>query len=707
MTPTSPDVQIAGMLNPRTVVMVGASARESRIGGMIPMTLRRFGFAGTVIPVNPNHATICDYAAVPSVADVPANADSDQAVVFVNRPAAETVDHVSTLAEAGYRSFVILASGFAELDADGASLQQRLREDADRHGLVVVGPNCPGLANFASGFVAFGTTNFRRLATFRPGGIAIISASGGLGNTIFSYLQQRRLGASALIGVGNEAVTTATDLIHYFADDPSCDTVVAYLEQIRDVPGFEAGVARLRDRGKQLIMIKAGRRAAGASLLRSHTGALAGSGEIARDLLSDLGVIVVDDPEELADVALLRHAGVSGTRQGILSLPGGGKAILADAAEEQGLTVPPLSCELTARLRDLVPNLAAVENPLDPSAELSSPTAIADVLEVMGDSGEFDSLVFFPLNSDPELATGIAEGVAQRYTEQKLPTQVVVIWTATTVLEDNAWRVIRDAHIPLFTNIGQAFRAMARVRSADRPVGVQTRPSPPAGEPGHLERGLTDDVIACLGSRGFPVPRRAMVAWSEPTGATWAGSWPVVVKADHCALPHRAKVGGVRLGIASDDALRTAMAEVRADVARLGGLEIDTFEVQEQQPPGIEWIVSTSCDPEFGRVVTVGIGGVFVEALRDAVHARPSADQTLLRERIMRTRVGPALAAMGGDGSRLDGLVAVCARMSELAAELEACGATGTLELNPVIVSPDTGATVVVDALWVDDGQGR
>lgn len=706
MTSTPREVQIAGMLNPRTVIMVGASARANRIGGMIPMTLRRFGFEGTVIPVNPNHATICDYAAVPSVAAVPPNADGEQAVVFVNRPAGETVDAVGLLAEAGYRSFVILASGFAELDDAGASLQQRLRADADRHGLVVVGPNCPGLANLAAGFVAFGTTNFRRLTTFRPGGIAIISASGGLGNTIFSYLQERRLGSSALIGIGNEAVTTATDFLHYFADDPACHTVVAYLEQIRDVPGFEAGVARLRARGKELIMIKAGRRAAGASLLRSHTGALAGSGAVARDLLGELGVIVVDDPEELADVAMLRHAGISGTRQGILSLPGGGKAMLADAAEEIGLTVPALSPCLTSRLRELVPNLAAVENPLDPSAELSSPAAIADVLEVMGESGEFDSLVFFPLNSDPELATGIAQGVADRYAGQKLPTQVVVIWTATSVLEDNAWRVIRDAQIPLFTNIGQAFRAMARARHADRAVAGTVPPRQADAAPGTLERGLSDDVIGCLGERGFPVPARAVVAWSHASSASWTDAWPVVVKAHHPALAHRAKVGGVRLGVGSEIALREAMTGIRADVGRLAGLEINDFEIQGQLAPGIEWLVSTSHDPEFGRVVTVGIGGVLVEALNDAVHGRPSGNEVVLRERILRTKVGPALEAMG-DGSRLDGLVTVCARMSELAAELDANGSTGTLELNPVIVSPDTGATVVVDGLWVDNARER
>jgi acyl-CoA synthetase (NDP forming) len=701
---------VAGLLDPQRVVMVGASARETRIGGTIPSALRRFGFAGEVIPVNPSHAEIMGWPAVAAVSDVPPNPFGRRAVAIINRPAAESVAHLRSLADLGYECFVILASGFAEVGGEGTGHQDELRREAQDRGLVVIGPNCPGIAHFASGFVAFGTTNFRKLTTFRTGGVAIVTASGGLGNTIFSFVQERGLGCHSLVGVGNEAVTHAGELLHHYADDPSCEMVLAYIEQIRDMDSFATGVQRLLASGKRLAMIKAGRNAPGAMLLRSHTGAMAGNGAMARDVLTDLGVVVVDDPEELADAAMLLHADVRGLRQGILSLPGGGKALLADAAQEQGLSVPPLPGVLIAELRSIIPDLGSIENPLDPSAELTDPQRIAGVLEMLANSGGFDTVVFFPLNSDPELARNIAAAATERMLDQNWRSPMVVIWTATSVLQDGAWRVLREAQIPLFTNIANAFRAMGRVASA-LGRGSPAEPATAAaalselGQPAELAARLAADPIATVAELGLPTPRRVTLSL-----AAWAGhppdlTWPVVVKAEHELLPHRMKAGGVRLGVSSADQLRVAMDGIREDVARNTGLDVTEFEIQEQQLAGLEWIVSTTCDPEIGRVLTVGMGGIFVEAYGDVIHGLPTLDREALVRRVGRTKVAAALAGMG-DGVAMTALVEVAARMSAVAALLADAGSTGTLELNPVIVDPGTGRAVVVDALWLDAGKG-
>jgi acetate---CoA ligase (ADP-forming) len=706
---------VAGLLDPQRVIMVGASARETRIGGTIPSALRRFGFAGEVIPVNPSHAEIMGWPAVAAVSDVPPNPFGRRAVAIINRPAAESVAHLRSLADLGYECFVILASGFAEVGGEGVGHQDELRREAQDRGLVVIGPNCPGVAHFASGFVAFGTTNFRKLSTFRTGGVAIVTASGGLGNTIFSFVQERGLGCHSLVGVGNEAVTHAGELLHHYADDPSCEMVLAYIEQIRDMDSFTSGVQRLLASGKRLAMIKAGRNATGAMLLRSHTGAMAGNGAMARDLLTDLGVVVVDDPEELADAAMLLRAGVRGRRQGILSLPGGGKALLSDAAQEQGLSVPPLPDRLIAELRSVIPDLGSIENPLDPSAELTDPQRIAGVLEMLANSGSFDTVVFFPLNSDPELARNIAAAAADRMLDQNWRSPMVVIWTATSVLQDGAWRVLREAQIPLFTNIANAFRAMGRVAGAlgrggpAEPATVEAARSelgrPEPGQPADLAARLAADPMAALAELGFPTPRRVTRSLADRAGHPPDLRWPVVVKAEHELLPHRMKAGGVRLGVSGAGQLRRAMDGIRTDVARSTGLDVTEFEIQEQQPAGLEWIVSTTCDPEIGRVLTVGMGGIFVEAYGDVIHGLPTLDREALARRVGRTKVAAVLAGMS-DGVAMTALVEVAVRMSAVAALLADAGSTGTLELNPVIVDPGTGRAVVVDALWLDAGQG-
>ena len=416
-------------------------------------------------------------------------------------------------------------------------------------------------------------------------------------------------------------------------------------------------------------------------------------------------------------------ADVRGVRQGILSLPGGGKALLADAAQEQGLSVPPLPDSLATELRAVVPDLGSIENPLDPSAELTDPQRIAGVLEMLASCDSFDTVVFFPLNSDPELARNIAVAAAARMLDNKWRSPMVVIWTATSVLQDGAWRVLREAQIPLFTNIANAFRAMGRVANVlgrGRP-GAPATAGPPRGwrwpgrrswlgrrswrVRGTWRRGWRLIPWRSCASSVFPTPRRVSRSLADRDGQPPDLDWPVVVKAEHALLPHRSKAGGVRLGVSGAEQLCAAMNGIKDDVARRTGLDVTTFEIQEQQSAGVEWIVSTSCDPEIGRVLTIGMGGIFVEAYGDVIHGVPTLDLAALAARIGRTKVATAMAA-AGDTSALAALVEVAARMSAVAAVLADDGVTGTLELNPVILAPGTGRAVVVDALWLDAGTG-
>jgi acetate---CoA ligase (ADP-forming) len=275
--------------------------------------------------------------------------------------------------------------------------------------------------------------------------------------------------------------------------------------------------------------------------------------------------------------------------------------------------------------------------------------------------------------------------------------------------------VLREAQIPLFTNIANAFRVMGRVVSTlgrDGP-GVPATAAAARSElsisgparTADLAARLAADPMTALGELGFPTPRRVTGKLADLASLPPGLNWPVVVKAEHELLPHRMKAGGVRLGVSGAGQLAAAMESIRADVARSTGLDVTRFEIQEQQPAGLEWIVSTTCDPEIGRVLTVGLGGIFVEAYGDVIHGIPTLDREALARRIGRTKVAAALAGLGDDAT-MAALVEVAARMSAVAALLAEQGNAGTLELNPVIVAPGTGTAVVVDSLWIDARKG-
>lgn len=702
---------VRAMLSPESVLVIGASGATTALSGVVMHSLKRFGFPGRVLAVNPKYDSIQGFDCYASLDDIPGEEAIDLAIIALGRDKAPaTLRHCG---EMGVRSAVIISAGFAELGGRGAALQEELRQVADEFGLAVCGPNCAGLANFSQDFVAYGTNNFLELEEILVGGTAIITASGGLGNTIFSYLQDHRVGCSKLVSIGNEAVTTSADYLRLFSEDSTVDTVVAYLEAIRDPDRFFEAVDLCIERGKPVIVLKPGRSRAGQDAIRTHTAALGGSYEAHAAWFERHGVVVVEDIDELAEavVAFQRISPITGTGVGIFSLPGGGLALLSDSAETHGFSVPEISASTRSSLQDILPDLAVIKNPLDPSSGFRDSTDMGEALVRFASDPSIDVVVFFPLVSNPGYAEHIVDQLIDAKTRMDCP--LVCIWTVSVSEELRAgpWRRLRDAGVALYTRIAPAFAAMERLwRTGEyRLVGdvrahtTDKGPSliqPHSATAGSLAlEALPHDPGPLLDAYGFRRPMTAIVNTVDDAVAFAAEVKAVAVKIASPDITHKSDIGAVRLGLTSPDAIRDAYVEVVSSAqenfpaARIVGVEI-----QEMVPSGVEVLIGLTRDEVLGPYLVVASGGVFTELLRDAARWPLPVSAREAEMLIGRLAVARLLDGYRGSGPHDQAALvdAVC-RLSTIGTDL--ADAQPEIDLNPVIVGPRDLGVWVVDAV--------
>ena len=356
------------MLRPQSVAVIGASGTRTRIGGIIVSLLQRYKFPGQVFPVNPKYEEIQGFRCYASVADIPAEAEIDVAIVYLS--ADQVNDVARACGERGVKALVVISSGFAEVGGDGVRLQQELAATANAYGMAMCGPNCAGLATFVADFVAYGTTNFIDLEHVQKGNVALLSASGGLGNTVFTYCQERQVGLSHLVGIGNEAVSTAADYLDVLVDDPDVSVILGNIEAVRDPARFFGAADRAAAAARPIVVLKGGRSEAGQHSIMTHTAALGGSPQAFAGAFRKHGIIQVYDLDDLADCAMLltRITPGVGRRLGVFSLPGGGTGLVSDLAADHGFEVPDLAPETIAKLKQILPDIAIPKNPLDPTA---------------------------------------------------------------------------------------------------------------------------------------------------------------------------------------------------------------------------------------------------------------------------------------------------------------------------------------------------
>ena len=731
------------ILRPSSVAVVGASRQPNTIGWQILDNLLRHGFTGPVYPVNPKARAIHSIPAFRSIADVPKPVDL--AVIAVPK------DHVLEVAQecldAGVRGLVVISAGFKEVGGAGIEREQALAALVRSRGVRLVGPNCLGIINT--------DPDIRLNATFAPsmppaGPVAFISQSGAMGLSMLDYAESLGIGISMFVSAGNKADVSGNDLLEYWRSDPRTKVILMYLENFGN-PAHFVELARSISRVKPICVVKAGRTGAGERAAASHTGAIAGT-ELATDaLIAQAGAMRAETVEELFDLAMgfANQPLPAGNRVAVVTNAGGPGIILADACEANGLTVVGLSPATEAKLRARLPEEASVRNPVDliasataESYEFALATCLADphvdaaiaaFVPPLGvqtrDVVEAIVRVNSLLPQKPLLAVlmgrqGLPAGLAELH-EARIPAYVFPESAARAL--GAMWRQRRNATRPEGRVV--SFRTDdARVkRILDATVAAgRTKLSEP-------------DALRVLDAYDIPVvpwrfvPRDGSASLASAVAET-AGrlGFPVAIKVVAQHVIHKTDVGGVALGLDSETAVARAVrtmlkrveesqpAETAPTKAARGSKgkkvpaashqppnrptaqpPIDGILVQRMAPAGHETIVGLTRVPRLGPLVMFGLGGIYVEVLRDvALRLAPLRDtdaEMMVRE----VKMAPLLLGVRGQpAADLDALEKVILRISQLA---QRHPRIAELDINPLLAREE--GSVAVDArIRVDPG---
>jgi acetyl coenzyme A synthetase (ADP forming)-like protein len=667
--------------SPGAIAVVGASSRTGSIGGALFRNVLRGEFAGAAYPVNRTCEPIAGVRSLRGVAEIPEPID----LAVICLPGEHVLDAAEEALRAGVRALCVISAGFAEIGAEGVARQERLLELVRYHGARLIGPNCLGIAVSAP----------RLNATFGPralprGNVAFSSQSGALGLAVLERADERRLGLSAFVSIGNKADVSSNDLLEYWEDDPATDVIVLYLESFGNPRKF-GRLARRVARTKPIVAMKAGRTASGARAASSHTAALAGSEAATDALFHQAGVLRVDTLEELLDVTslLAQQPLPRGRRVAVLTNAGGLGILCADACEGAGLELATLSAETQTALQAALPAEAAVSNPVDMLGSATGVTYERALPVLLADPGVDALIVLFV----PPVVTGVDEVAAAiaRALEGLGDLNKPVL--ASLISAGGTPDVLTSAPVTSFAYPESAARALGRAASrADwlrQPQGTTPELDGIDRAEAELvvggnERWLDpDDTRRLLAAYGVPlVPERLAGSADEAVAAAEELGFPAVVKTA-VAGAHKTETGGVALNLRDADAVREAVERIGAPVI-----------VQPLVRGGVELLVGAVQDPVFGPLVALGPGGTMAELIGDATFRLTPLTDADARELVRTGKTGRLVAGFRGS-ARADeeALADLVLRIALLAEQLPA---VAELDLNPVIALAN--GCVAVDA---------
>ena len=684
-------IDLDRLLRPRSIAVVGASTDPASLGAKTLATLVDNGYPGALYPVHPKYGEVAGLRAYPSVRDVPAG--TDIAIVAVAAPRVAGV--IEDCGAAGVPFAVVLTSGFGEVGGDGPRLQQQLVEVAERCGVRMTGPNSLGFLNRTDSVAAGFGVGMEGRSRPEPGGLAILSQSGGMGLSILNRATLSGVGVSRFVSTGNEADLTLVDFIESAIEDPHTQVIAAYAETIRDAGRLVELGHRAAEVGKPIIMAKIGQSEAGSRAVESHTGSLAGADIVYDAAFVESGILRVDDLEDMFDLAtfLLRGRVPKGNRVAVVTQSGGGGAWLADALERQGLALAAASTGLQAELQAFVPDFGSVLNPVDLTASGISIEAFASVIKAISDSGEYDAIVvLMPLLDVSE------DAIAGLAAVTELPLLGFSHWLPTPALRPR----LGALEIPYVTSPQRAGRILA----AAARLGDAWRTPAPAEPPAPVVVRATGDEAASDAAT-FALVEAAeltLVPWlrvssrEEAVHAAAELGHPVAMKLSADGVVHKSDVGGVHLGLGDDLSVEAAW-EALAGIADTLGVPPRAL-VQAMAPKGVEVIVGAKVDPAFGPVVMVGAGGIYAEVLHDVQVRLAPVSQPEARAMIDDLRIAPVLhGARGQEPADLDALAAVVSRLSAAAAAWQE--SIAEIDLNPVIVLAAGQGVRIVDVALV------
>jgi acetyl coenzyme A synthetase (ADP forming)-like protein len=688
------------ILAPRAIAVIGASRAPDTIGHQIVANLIRYGYAGTVFPVNPRASSVRSIRAWPSVMDIPD--PIDLAIVAV--PKALVVSVAEACGAKGVRGLVVISAGFREVGGEGAERERRLVETCRRHGMRLVGPNCLGVLN-ADPAVSMNATFAPSMPPF--GRVGFVSQSGAMGLSVLDYAQEYGIGIAQFVSVGNKADVSGNDLLQCWEDDPRIGVILMYVENFGNPRRFLEIAARVT-RKKPIIVVKSGRSKVGARAASSHTGALAASDVAIDALLAQAGVLRAGSVEELFDLAMaFGGQPLPASRRVAVITNSGGPGILAtDALEAQGMSVADLDPDTIERLRPLLPEDASLRNPLDLMASATPGGYRAALETLLADAGIDAVIAIFvpPLGIRQE---DIAEAIVAAVSHQGRKPVLAVLMGRQGLPQGKA--ELHAVGVPAYIfpeSAARALAAMCRHREwQERPAAVpEVLVADIQAARGMLSRALgegrtrLDEVEArdLLAACGIETPA-AVQARTEDEAVRAADrmGYPVVMKIMAPAIVHKSDVGGVRTGIGNAPEARDGWRAILAGARNANpDVRITGVMIQPMVSGGRELIAGMTRDPSVGALLMFGLGGTLVEVLGDVVFRLAPITRRDAADMVRGIRGFRLLEGVrGAPAASLSALEDVLLRLSRLVSE---CPEIAEMDVNPVLAFADRA--VAVDA---------
>ncbi len=684
------------LLTPKSVAVVGASDDPTRIGGRPVSFFKNLGYAGAIYPVNPNRDEVQGLKAYPSLRAIDGAID----FVLVAVPAKGVIDVVNDAVAKKVKTVMIFSSGFGEMNEAGQKAQDELTRIARASGVRIIGPNCLGVFNSAINFYPTFTTTIERRQP-EPGGLAIASQSGAYGSHMFYLANLRGLEMTYWITTGNECDVHVAEAIKLMAEKDDVHAICAYAESIKDGDVLVEGLEIARANRKPVIFMKVGRSEVGAAAASSHTASLAGEDVIYDAVLKQCGAYRARTTEEALDIAYACRPRIFpvGRRIGLVTVSGGGGVLMADAAADYDLDVAEMPGDAQAAMKELVP-FAAPRNPVDVTAQFFNDlTLVPKFTKLMLDRGNYDALIGFwtSVAGSPKISP-----VLRKYLVEAMAGQDNKLFIQSLVAPPEICKEYEDEGFPCFEDPSRAVATMAALMSygiafkAGRPAEPDVPELPPLPD-GALGEHEAKQILVDFGLP-LAVDVLAKNADDAANAADQAGG-PVAMKIASPDILHKTDVGGVKLGIAGNDAARAAFDEIVANAksaepdATIAGVLVSPMAAD-----GVDCILGAKVDPVFGPVVMFGLGGVFTEILKDVAFRRAPVSPAVARGMIDELKARALLAgARGAEPSDLAALSDAISRLSVFAAAHK--NAIESIEINPLRALPE--GAIGLDALIV------
>ncbi|WP_454753894.1 acetate--CoA ligase family protein [Cupriavidus necator] len=691
------------LVNPRRIAIIGASPRETSQGRRLLDNLVEYSdFGGEVLLVNPAYEAIGTRRCWPSVEALPAG-DIDIALVIVN--ASLVLDALRQCAARQIPFAIVMTSGFAEAGEEGKALEQQIRELCARTSLRVYGPNCPGFVNVRDRLGMTFSPAFKD--DLNAGSIGVATQGGGLGRNILQGLSFGD-GVGLWFSAGNEADLDVPDFIAHMARDPAIRVIAVLMEGVKDGRRLAHALSLAREHGKPVVVLKIGRSELGIRAAQSHTASIAGSAAVNSAAFRQFGAIEVDDLDELVAVARMLAAPARKDQGGlcIVTFSGGTAALAADIVGAHGLPLAELSEDTRTALKELLPAFASIANPVDTTADiLRNAELTTQCLRLICSDPNVDT-VLFPIPMD---YAGITAAMATTLIETAASAQamLVPVWMSRR-MGDGFQRLEQGGMAP-FLSLTAAINALKKAGRARRAANSPAAAHASTHAPTHASAAARSKPLSevdgkrLLREHGIAVPS-GQLAQSAGQAVAFARElgFPVVMKVVSEQILHKTEAGGVRLGINSEEQAREAFAVIRQTVAqRRPDAVIDGILVETMLPAGgREMLIGVHRDEAFGPVLTVGLGGIFVEVLKDVAHRvipiTPADAHDMLRE----IRYFQLLEGVRGQApADIAALEALLVRVSDFAEQHR--DTLLELDLNPVWVGARGEGAIPLDALIV------